>query len=115
MNTLAILFTLGASICWACVMVLVKVGLKRMDLVSFAGIRPLFASVFVAPYRLLTGAFNFSGLDLVGIAILGGFLDSFVGSLLSFCCYSEDPRPQSDRLVHHGSLLGSGRCRSLPR
>jgi len=84
MNTLAILLALGASICWALVMVLVKVGLKRMDFVSFAAIRPLFALVFIVPYGLLTADFKFSGFDLVGIAVLGGFLDSFVGSLLFF-------------------------------
>jgi len=98
MNTLAILLALGASICWACVMVLVKVGLKRMDFVSFVAIRPLFALVFIVPYGLLTAGFNFSGFDLVGIAVLGGFLDSFVGSLLFFVAIQKIPARKATAL-----------------
>ncbi len=98
MNTLAILFALGASICWACVMVLIKVGLKRMDFVPFAAIRPLFALVFVVPYGLITAGLNFSGFDLVGIAILGGFLDSFVGSLLFFVAIQKIPAHKATAL-----------------
>ena len=82
MNTSAILLALGASVCWAFAMVLGKLGLKWMGLVTYSAIRPFLGLLFVVPYGLLTAGFENPGMRLVAIAILGGFLDSFIAALL---------------------------------
>lgn len=98
MNTLAILLALGASICWALAMILAKIGLKWMGLVSFAAIRPLFALLFIVPYGLLTSGFHHTGFGLVGIAVLAGFLDAFVGSLLFLVAIKRSPAHKASAL-----------------
>ena len=82
MNTSAILLALAASVCWALAMVLGKLGLKWMGLVTYSAIRPFLGLLFVVPYGFLTAGFENPGMRLVAIAILGGFLDSFIAALL---------------------------------
>lgn len=98
MSTLAILLALGASICWALAMILAKIGLKWMGLVSFAAIRPLFALLFIVPYGLLTSGFHHTGFGIVGIAVLAGFLDAFVGSLLFLVAIKRSPAHKASAL-----------------
>lgn len=98
MSTLAILLALAASVAWAFAMVLAKEGLRWMDLVSYSAVRPFLGLVFIIPYGLLTTGFRNPGLDLVGIAILGGFLDSFVGSLLFLLAVSRSPAHKASTL-----------------
>jgi len=98
MNTPAILLALAASISWAFAMVLAKEGLRWMDLVSYSAIRPFLALVFIVPFGLLTAGFQNPGRDLVGIAVVGGFIDSFVGSLLFLLAIKRNPAHQASTL-----------------
>ena len=91
MNTSAILLALAASVCWALAMVLGKLGLKWMGLVTYSAIRPFLGLLFVVPYGLLTAGFENPGIRLVAIAILGGFLDSFIAALLFRIALQRNP------------------------
>ena len=82
MNSLAILLALTAALSWALTQTIAKIGLQRLDLVSYLFIRPLFALLFILPYGLFTSGFHFPSPELVGIAIFGGFTDAFAGTAL---------------------------------
>ncbi|MCD6495185.1 DMT family transporter [Candidatus Bipolaricaulota bacterium] len=84
MTTIAILLATGAAIAWALETVLSKPALRHMDMFSYGAIRPLFALMFVVPYGLLTSGFAFPGWKLMGIAVVAGVIDSFVGSMLFY-------------------------------
>jgi len=73
---------LGAALSWGTSQTMVKLGLKRMDLVSYASVRALFALVFIIPYGLITRTLHFSDPFLVGMATFAGFIDPFLGTLL---------------------------------
>jgi len=84
MTIVAILLALGAAVAWSLETVLAKPGLRRMDMFSYAAIRPLFALLFVVPFGLWTSGFQFPGWRLVVIAAIAGVIDSFVGSMLFY-------------------------------
>lgn len=53
-----------------------------MDAIVYGFIRPIFASILVLPYALSTPSLTFPSAGVVGLAILGGFVDMFVGVAL---------------------------------
>ena len=67
---------------WAVTMVLAKPGLARMDAIAYGFIRPIFASLLILPYALTTSGLVFPSVGTVAIAVLGGFVDMFVGVAL---------------------------------
>jgi len=106
MNTFAILLALAASVCWALVMVLDKLGLKWMGLVTYSAIRPFLGLLFVVPYGLLTTGFESPGMHLVAIAIFGGFLDSFIAALLFRIALQRNPAHKVTTLSLTSSFWG---------
>lgn len=79
---MVIALALGAMVLWAVTMVLAKPGLARMDAIAYGFIRPIFASLLILPYALLTPSLVFPSVGTVAIAVLGGFVDMFVGVAL---------------------------------
>lgn len=59
-----------------------KLGLARMELVPYAVVRAAFALLFAVPYGLATKAFRFADPTLIGMAVIAGIIDSFLGTLL---------------------------------
>ncbi len=82
MSSLAVLLVLGAALSWGTSQTLTKLGLARMDLISYATLRASFGLLFIIPYGLITGTLRFPDLSLVGMAAFAGFIDSFLGTLL---------------------------------
>lgn len=82
MNTEALLLVLSAALCWGAAQTIAKLGLARMDLVSYASIRAGFALLLIVLYGLLVHGFRFTDWGLVGMAAFAGLIDSFFGTLL---------------------------------
>ena len=91
MTTFAVLLALAAAVCWALAMVLGKLGLQWMGLVTYSTVRPLLGLLFVVPYGLVSAGFENPGAHLVVVAILGGFLDSFIAALLFRLALTRNP------------------------
>jgi len=106
MNSLAIFLALAAAVSWALTQTLAKIGLKRMDLVSYLLIRPWFALLFIVPYGLFTSGFHLPGPGLVGIAILGGFTDSFAGTLLYMLAIKKSSAHKAASLANTAPFWG---------
>ncbi len=106
MSNLAILLALGAALSWALTQVLTKTGLERMDLISYAASRPLFALIFIIPYGFLTGGFDFVGLAVVGIGVLSGVTDAFFGSLLYFYAIKKSSAHEAASLSNTAPFWG---------
>lgn len=106
MTNLAIFLALGAAVSWALTQVLTKTGLERMDLLSYASIRPLFALLFIVPYGLLTTGFQYTGLNLVAIAVLGGLIDAFFGSMLYFVAVKKSSAHEAASLANTAPFWG---------
>ena len=106
MTTIAILLATGAAIAWGLEIVLTKPALRYMDMFSYGAIRPFFALLFVIPFGLLTSAFAFPGWRLVGIAMVAGVLDSFVGSMLFFYAIKRTPAHTSSSLANTSPFWG---------
>jgi len=106
MNNLAIFFALGAAISWALAQVFTKTGLQRMDLISYASVRPLFALLFIVPYGLLTSGFHYASLSFIGIALLAGVIDSFFGSLLYFYAIKHSSAHEAASLANTAPFWG---------
>jgi drug/metabolite transporter (DMT)-like permease len=105
-NTFAILFALAASVCWALAMVLGKLGLKWMGLVTYSAVRPLLGLLLVVPFGLLTAGFENPGMHLIGVAILGGVLDSFLAALLFRLALHKNPAHKVTALALTSPLWG---------
>jgi len=106
MSNLAILFALGAALSWALTQVLTKTGLQRMSLISYAAFRPLFALVFIVPYGFLTGGFDFVGPWLIGIGVISGIMDAFLGSMLYFYAIRKSSAHESASLANTAPFWG---------
>ena len=68
-----------AMLFWAVGMVLAKPGLARMDVIAYGFIRPIFASFLVLAYAIVTHSLFFPSAGTVLMAVLGGFVDMFIG------------------------------------
>jgi len=106
MNNVAIVFALGAAVSWASTQVFSKAGLQRMDLIHFASIRPLFALLFIVPYGFLTGGFSNPGLVFIGIAVLAGIMDAFLGSMLYLYAVKKSSAHESASLANTAPFWG---------
>jgi len=106
MNKLAIFLALGAAVSWALTQVLTKTGLQRMDLLSFASVRPLFALIFIIPYGLMTAGFRYPGLNFIVIAVLAGLLDAFFGSMLYFIAVKKSSAHEAASLANTAPFWG---------
>jgi len=106
MTIVAILLALGAAVAWSLETVLAKPGLRRMDMFSYAAIRPLFALLFVGPFGLLTSGSQFPGWRLVVIAAVAGVIDSFVGSMLFYFSVKRVSAHEASSLANTAPLLG---------
>ena len=67
---------------WGVGQAIAKRGLESTSLSLFGFVRSASALLFVIPFGLLTTGFPLPSLSLLGVAILGGVLDSFAGTLL---------------------------------
>lgn len=76
---------------WGGGQVIAKRGLEDTSLALFGSVRSLSALLFVVPFGLLTMGFPIPSLSLLGIAVLGGVLDSFVGTLLYMIALRTSP------------------------
>jgi len=81
-NAIAVLSAIGAALFWGVPQAVSKLGLARMDLVTYAAIRAAFALLFIIPYGLLTKGFSYADPVLIGMAAFAGFIDSFLGTML---------------------------------
>ena len=106
MNNIAIILALGAAVSWASTQVFSKIGLQRMDLVDFASIRPLFALLFIVPYGLLTAGFENPGLLFIGIAVLAGLMDDFLGSMLYLIAVKSSSAHEAASLANTAPFWG---------
>lgn len=106
MNILAIGFAVGAALFWGLGQNLTKIGIQRMDWVSFVFTGRLFALVFTIPFGLLTTGFHFPDLHLVGIAASGGFMDLFVGVLLYIVALKKSTVHQAATLANTAPFWG---------
>lgn len=106
MTIVAILLALGAAVAWSLETILAKPGLRRMDMFSYAAIRPLFALLFVVPFGLLTSGFQFPGWRLVVIAAVAGVIDSFVGSMLFYFSVKRVPAHEASSLANTAPFWG---------
>jgi len=79
---LVITLALGAMVLWAITIVLAKPALARMDAIAYGFIRPMFASLLILPYVLMTSGLVFPSIATVAIAVLGGSVDMFIGVAL---------------------------------
>ncbi|MCD6494442.1 DMT family transporter [Candidatus Bipolaricaulota bacterium] len=73
---------MSSAALWGGGQVIAKRGLEDTSLALFGFIRSASALVFVVLFGLLTTGFPLPSLGLLMVAILGGVLDSFVGTLL---------------------------------
>jgi len=89
MNPLPIVLAAGASLFWAISLVINKIALRDTDIAVYATIRSLFGLLFFIPYVLLSGGLDFPEPKLILIAIIGGFLDSFIGEMLYLIAISK--------------------------
>lgn len=82
MDNVAIFLVLGAALAWGTSQTVTKLGLARMDLVSYAAVRAGAGLTFILAYGIATHQFQFPRLSLVGMAAFAGLIDSFLGTLL---------------------------------
>ena len=73
---------MSSAALWGGGQVIAKRGLEDTSLALFGFLRSASALVFVVLFGLLTTGFPLPSLGLLMVAILGGVLDSFVGTLL---------------------------------
>ena len=106
MTIVVILFAIGAAIAWALESILSKPALRYMDMFSYGVIRPLFALTFVVPFGLLTSGFAFPGWKLLGIAMVAGIIDSFVGSMLFYYAMRRVPAHEATSLANIAPFWG---------
>lgn len=106
MNALAIFLAIAAAIFWALTQVLTKTGLQRMDLISYASFRPLFALLFIVPYGLFVSEFHFVGPNFIGVAILSGIIDPFIGSFLYFFAIKKSSAHETASLANTAPFWG---------
>lgn len=87
----AILLAVSSAALWGGGQVIAKRGLENTSLPLFGSVRSFSALLFVVPFGLLTMGFPIPSLSLLGIAVLGGVLDSFVGTLLYMIALRTSP------------------------
>ena len=80
--TIAILFAVCSAALWGGGQVIAKRGIEDTSVALFGFVRSASALLFVIPFGLLTTGFPLPAFSLLVVAILGGVLDSFVGTLL---------------------------------
>ena len=106
MTIIAILLATGSAVAWALATVLSKPALRYMDMFSYSAIRPVFALIFVIPYGLLTSGFGFPGWDFLGIAVVAGIIDSFVGSMLFYYALNRTSAHEATSLSNTAPFWG---------
>ena len=106
MSAVAIMLALGATICWALTQVLMKTGLQCMSRAVFGMARPWIALLFIVPYAIATGGFEFASWRLVGIACVGGALNAFLGTWVFYFAIERSSAHQAASLANTGPFWG---------
>jgi len=106
MTLQALLLGWIAAASWAVTHVLMKSGLRHMDLLSFALSRLLFGVILVFSLGLLASDLQFPGWRLVLIAASGGIMDSLVGTALYMLAVRRAPAHVATSLANTSPLWG---------
>ena len=97
---------LVAALSTAFSLVLAKPGLARMDAAAYALTRLCAAAFLVLVYGALTSTLRWPGASVVGVAVLAGFTDLFIGFALYFYGISRIPAHVGGSLTNTASLWG---------
>lgn len=103
---IAILFAICSSALWGGGQVIAKRGLEDTSLALFGFVRSTSALLFVVAFGLLTTGFPFPSFSLLVVAIFGGFLDSFVGTLLYMIALRTSPAHEAVPLANTAPFWG---------
>jgi len=103
---MAIALALLAMLFWSITLILAKPGLTQMDAVPYGVIRPIFASVLIFSFGLATSSLALPDLSVLGVAVLGGFLDMFVGVALFMYAVKRVPAHKAGTLSNTAPLWG---------
>ncbi|HHE51431.1 MAG TPA: DMT family transporter [Candidatus Acetothermia bacterium] len=103
---IAILFAVTSAALWGGGQVIAKRGLEDTSIAMFGFVRSLSAFLFVIPFGLLTTGFPLPSIFLLVVAILGGALDSFVGTLLYMTALRSSPAHEVVPLANTAPFWG---------
>jgi len=103
---IAILFAVCSAALWGGGQVIAKRGLEDTSLALFGFVRSLSALLFVIPFGLLTIGFPLPSFSLLVVAILGGILDSFIGTLLYMIALRTSPAHEVVPLANTAPFWG---------
>jgi len=103
---IAILFAVCSAALWGGGQVIAKRGLEDTSLALFGFVRSVSALLFVIPFGLLTIGFPLPSFSLLVVAILGGILDSFVGTLLYMIALRASPAHEVVPLANTAPFWG---------
>ena len=106
MTGVALLLGLGAALCWSLGMVIAKLGVHRMGVVAYGLTRWSFALLFIVPYGIYIGQFQFDRPGLIGMAALAGFLDAFLGGLVYLLALKKSPAHRAITLTNTAPFWG---------
>lgn len=106
MTGVAVLLGLGAALCWSLGMVIAKLGVHRMGVVAYGLTRWSLALLFIIPYGIYVGQFQFDRPDLIGMAALAGFLDAFLGGLVYLLALKKSPAHRAITLTNTAPFWG---------
>jgi len=88
LDGLAIIFAICATFSWGLTLLLMKVGVDRMDWVGFGMLRPWMALPFILVYAVLTGGFDFVSGRLTAFALASGVVNALFGTALYYYALS---------------------------
>jgi len=91
---------------WGGGQVVAKRGLEDTSLALFGFVRSLAAFLFVISFGLLTTGFPIPSFSLLVVAIFGGFLDSFVGTLIYMIALRISPAHEAVTLANTAPFWG---------
>ena len=106
MNPQAVLLTGMAAASWSLTQVLMKSGLRHMDLISFALSRLLVGVLLVFALGVLTSDLAFPGWRLTLIAAGGGIVDSLLGTALFMFSVRRSPVHVATSLANAAPIWG---------
>ena len=106
MDGLAIIFTVCATFSWALNLLLMKVGVDRMDWVGFGMLRPWISLPFVLVFAWLTDGFAFGSPMLVLIGIGGGLMNAVLGTACYYYALSRDSMHEVNILSNTNPFWG---------
>jgi len=105
-DTLALVFAIAAMLSWALNLLLMKVGVDRMDWIGFGMLRPWMSLPFVALFAWLTGGFTFGSIHLVLIGIGGGLLNAVFGTACYYYALSKESMHKVNILANTNPFWG---------